>query len=412
MSNYAGLVVLGSLAVLAFLWDLLSRRTGIPSVLFLLGTGMAMRTAAPALGFEVGDFNDLLQVLGSVGLVFIVFEGSLDLELSRERLPLITRALVAAFAILLLTAWAIAAIYHFQLHLPWQQVWLNAAPLAVISSSVAISSARDLDTHRREFVIYESTFSDILGIFLFNFLLANHTIHAGAFVGLSLDTLYVLLISAAATAALLYLVAKTQSTSKYTLLFALLVLAYAIGKMAHLPTLLLIFVLGISLNNARLLPLPGLRNGSAARRLRHELRVLKRFTGEGAFLLRTYFFALFGFSIDLHTLASMKTLVTGLLILATLTFVRAAFLYAQLRRPPFPEAFMAPRGLITVLLFYSIPADQLIPVVGRDVILVVILGSTLLMTGGLQWHRRRASTRVEAGDPHALLAQENSRALV
>jgi len=389
MTHYHTIILLGALAVLAFLWDMLSRRTRIPTVIFLLLTGMALRIAATHFDLPVPPFEGALQVIGSIGLVFIVFEGAMDLELTRERKGLILQAFISALSILVLTAWAIATIYHNLVEVSWHRAWVNALPLAIISSSVAIPSSRSLDSHRREFVVYESTFSDILGILLFNFILAHSVLDAASFTGLGWDIIWVTALSAVATASLLYLVAKTEAASKFTLLFALLVLAYAVGKLAHLPTLLLIFALGICLNNARLLPLPLVNTSSAARRLRQELRILKRLTGEGSFLLRTYFFVLFGFSMRLVSLGEARTLGIGLLILATLLGVRAAFLFLLLRRVPLPEALMAPRGLITVLLFYSIPEGIVMPVVGQDVILVVILGSTLLMAIGLQINKKQ-----------------------
>jgi len=47
----------------------------------------------------------------------------------------------------------------------------SAIPLAIISSAVAIPSAAGLLKQDREFVVYESTFSDILGIMIFNYAL-------------------------------------------------------------------------------------------------------------------------------------------------------------------------------------------------------------------------------------------------
>lgn len=386
MNQYHLLILLGSLAILAFIYDIIARKTRIPTVLFLLGTGMILRIVLIRFGIAVPSLHGFLQILGSIGLIFIVFEGALDIQMTKAGRGLMLKAFVSALALLLLTAWAISGLYHFLADAPWHQAWLNAAPLAVISSAIAIPSSQGLDGHRREFVVYESTFSDILGILVFNFILAHEVVNSAALSSLAVDMLWVSLISVAATAFLLYLVAKTQTSNKYTLLFALLVIAYALGKLAHLPTLLLVFVLGICLNNSGILPMPFRKSDSASRRLRHELRLLKRLTGEGSFFLRTYFFVVFGFSISIASLASWRTLLFGGLVLSILILVRGLFLWGLLRRVPVPEVFLAPRGLITILLFFSIPSSQLIPDLGQDVILVVILGSTLLMALGLQWH--------------------------
>jgi potassium/hydrogen antiporter len=50
---------------------------------------------------------------------------------------------------------------------------LNAIPLAVISSAIAIPSARNLSPVNREFITYESSLSDIFGVLLFNFVNIN-----------------------------------------------------------------------------------------------------------------------------------------------------------------------------------------------------------------------------------------------
>jgi len=48
-----------------------------------------------------------------------------------------------------------------------------------------------------------------------------------------------------------------------------------------------------------------------------------------------------------------------------------------------PLAFVAPRGLITILLFLSIPTGQAIPIVDGALIIQIILIMALLMMGGL-----------------------------
>ena len=50
---------------------------------------------------------------------------------------------------------------------------LNAIPLGIISSAVAISSAIHLNREEKEFVVYESSFSDIFGIIIFDFILIS-----------------------------------------------------------------------------------------------------------------------------------------------------------------------------------------------------------------------------------------------
>ena len=62
---------------------------------------------------------------------------------------------------------AFAALFHFALDFDVAVAVLAAIPFAVISSAVAIPAARGLAEQPREFVIYESSLSDIVGVLVF-----------------------------------------------------------------------------------------------------------------------------------------------------------------------------------------------------------------------------------------------------
>jgi hypothetical protein len=53
-----------------------------------------------------------------------------------------------------------------------------------------------------------------------------------------------------------------------------------------------------------------------------------------------------------------------------------------------PELFIAPKGLISVLLFYSIPQRLLIGEVSENILFVVILFTGIMMMIGLQLAHR------------------------
>lgn len=395
MNLFHCLAIFSLLVIFSFFIERLSAKTRIPSVFFLLVSGMFLRMGADRLGVAVPGLDFTLQALGIVGLVFIVLEGALDLELSRERMPMVARATLSAVLVLGLTSFALASVYRAWLDLPWTTCLLNAVPLAVISSAVAIPSARRLPEDRREFLIYEATLSDILGILAFNFLASHTVLDRGAFGSLGFDVLLTLGVSAGAILALAWIVAKVRDTSKFTLLFALLVLAISVGKIIHLPTLLLVFILGLAMNNpALLLGRFGFNEGRLSR-MKAELRFLRRLTSEGSFALRTFFFIVFGFSFTLGELASWRALGLGIGVLALVFLVRAGYFSAVERGRLFPEALLAPRGLITVLLFLSIPPDRLIPQVGRDVVCIVILGSTFVLAGTHVWFGIRSRRMAE-----------------
>jgi NhaP-type Na+/H+ or K+/H+ antiporter len=161
---------------------------------------------------------------------------------------------------------------------------------------------------------------------------------------------------------------------------------YSIGKMAHLSTLVLILFFGLVLNNNRLLQ--KLSPGKWSRffdfpTLDIELKFLKSVTAEVAFLIRTIFFVLFGFSFDFVLLADPSVWIIGTLIVVAMLLIRFLYLRFTVRTSILPEIFIAPRGLITILLFFSIPAGKEIANLGQGLLFYVIIVTNILMMIGL-----------------------------
>ena len=94
------------------------------------------------------------------------------------------------------------------------------------------------------------------------------------------------------------------------------------------------------------------------------------------------FFLLFGFLIDASTLLDPN----GLLIAIGIVFVIYLVRFIQLKIGKMdiqPLLFIAPRGLITILLFISIPVSKQLPFVNESLIIQVILLSALIMMAGI-----------------------------
>jgi hypothetical protein len=121
----------------------------------------------------------------------------------------------------------------------------------------------------------------------------------------------------------------------------------------------------------------------------------KLITFETAFLIRTFFFVLFGMTINFDGIFYENVVIIGSFILLLTFLVRFINLKIFFRgKSLFPEVFMAPRGLITILLFYKIPDEYKIPYFSKEVISFVILGSALLMMIGL-WFSKKKTTEDE-----------------
>lgn len=389
MGSYSILIGLSLAIILSYLFDLAARATKIPSVLMLLLTGIALRQAADYFDFSVPIPAVVLEIFGVIGLIMIVLEGALDLKLSRDKGPLIRRSFFAAALMLVVQALAIAALLHLWLGASFQTCLVNAVPLAVISSAIAIPSVANLVGEKQEFIVYESTFSDILGIMLFNFALQKNFAQGMSVVTFGRDVVAVLVVAVLSTAMLAFLLGRIRLHVKFFLILAFLVLMYSISKKLHLSSLLLVLVFGLAVNNAELfLKGPRMRRWFRPAQMTAEVHQLRSITAESAFLIRTFFFLLFGFSITLSSLIDGSLLLQGVLIVAVLTAIRFFYLRYIARTDLIPELFIAPKGLITVLLFYSTPDEHHVGEVGENILFVVILLTGLLMMAGLLMARK------------------------
>ena len=79
------LIFVSFLVIISYFFDVLSKFIKIPSVLFLLACGILIRIFWSALGMPDYSIKPIIEILGTVGLVLIVLEGSLDLSVAPER---------------------------------------------------------------------------------------------------------------------------------------------------------------------------------------------------------------------------------------------------------------------------------------------------------------------------------------
>ena len=384
------------LIIFSYLFDAFARKTQFPSVILLIATGIGLRWLADAFNYHIPYLDRIIPTFGTIGLILIVLEGALELEINKQKRGVILRGFLSAFVTLLLTAFGLAFMFHEWMGIPFLESLLDATPLAIISSSVAIPSAAGLITKDKEFVVYEATFSDIVGIVLFYFLkphLVNETtglafevpklVTIGSFGSLIFEIILVIIISLVVTYILIELIARISHKVKFFLILSLLILAYVIAKKFHLSALIIIFFFGLFMANSRnLLPIRWRKfiNTKKADEGLHEFHIL---TAESTFLIRTGFFLFFGFNITLDMFFSGETYVYGLAILGVIMFVRFAYLGSTQPKNLLPTAFIAPRGLITILLFLDLPIEFSNKIVNEKVLLIVILGSMIIMLTGL-----------------------------
>lgn len=376
------IITICSLLIIAYLFDLSSARTRVPSVILLLALGWTVRQVTGMLNLQLPDLTAILPVLGTVGLILIVLEGSLELELNRSKFRLIRSSLLGALLPMLALAFLFAWGLGFAGEYTFKDRLINVIPFCVISSAIAIPSVRSLSAHQREFIIYESSLSDIFGVLFFNFIAFNETFGAASFGVFGLQLLIIIVVSFVATLGLSLLLHKIDHHIKYVPIILIVVLIYEIAKVYHLPALIFIMLFGLFLGNLDELRGYKWMERFGPEELDREVKKFRDLLSEGAFLIRALFFLLFGYLIETNQLFDPSTLIWAGIIVTGIFTLRA--LQLKLSGLPFsPLLFIAPRGLITVLLFLSVTADHAIPLVNRSLVIQVVILSALVMMAGL-----------------------------
>ncbi|MEO9662880.1 MAG: cation:proton antiporter [Maribacter dokdonensis] len=400
LSSYNLIIGASLIVVLSFFFNGISKKTNIPAVLMLIVLGILIKITLEFFIPEIPDFKGSLEILGTVGLIMIVLEAALELELKREKLWPIIKSMAVALIGLVGSAYVAALILHqFIPNMTMQSAWLYATPLSILSSAIIIPSVGGLAEEKKEFHIYESTFSDIMGIMMFYFLTGklNPAEDTGVS-GFTLNLVLTVVIALVASYAIILVFQKIKSQAKLFLLIAVLLLLYAIGKKLHLSSLIIILVFGLIVKNVHLF-FPGktkiFLESERMQQIYHELHIV---TLETAFVVRTFFFVIFGITIVLSSLLSINVAIVSLLIIASIYAIRFLVLMIFVGKDMLPQLFIAPRGLITVLLFYAIPSEAQIEGFESGILLFVIIATSLVMTWAMIKDKSKMGTLLDEID--------------
>lgn len=391
------IILLSIIVILSYLFNLLSKVTRIPSVLLLMATGIGVKYLSRYYGYVQQDVMTLVKILGATGLIMIVLEAALDLQLGRKKLKLIRDSFFSALVISLISAIGISWLIQQWLGESFDKTFLYAIPVSIISSAIVIPSAEHLPNFKKEFIVYESSFSDIIGILAFNYLLMKNMLSIVTGLTFLMNIGLAILIALIASLLLAYFLSKAKTGTKFFLVFAILLLVYSTGEIIHLPSLLIVLVFGLTLNNLHLLK-GFLGKVVFKENMKETISLLKTITQETSFLIRTFFFILFGYTIQLSVLAEPEVWKLGSLIVLLLLIVRFLYLRFILRANLFPELFLIPRGLVTILLFYSIPAEKTLTSFNIGILFFVIAITSILMMIGLLIYRKDGEDLLSASE--------------
>ena len=366
------------LLLFAYAIEHFGRHFKLPAVVLLIVTGLVARQALDAFGLHYRWVEPVVPVIGTVGLILIVLEGALDLTVTRERRGLIVTAATASLLGFAVTLAGFGTMFHFLLGFATPEAVLVAIPFAVISSAVAIPSSNGLPVQPREFIVYESSLSDILGVLVFySWLSADGSLAEFAldlFGGGALS----LIAAVAAAIALYYFISRIVGHVRFLPLLAGLVFLYAIGKALHLSPLIVILVCGLVINNPHLVhfhaKLRALHNDDYAQTLKE----FKGLVAELTFATKSFFFLLLGYWTDVRTMLSIEAWLIATAGVALILATRWMIL-TGLRQPAVERlVWIAPRGLITVLLFLSANHSGKIDGFPLGAVMLIVLATAAL----------------------------------
>ncbi len=387
------IITLCSLLLLAYIFDVSSAFTKIPSVILLLLLGWAVRQASVFFEIQIPNLNPLLPVLGTIGLILIVLEGALDLELDKTKIPIIKKSFLVALIPMLMLGVILAMSFRHFGQTSFKTGLINAIPFCVISSAIAIPSVRNLSAFDKEFTIYESSLSDVFGVLFFNFIAMNNYLTADVFGHFTLQLLALILVSFAAVLGLTFLLSRITHPVIFSPIILLVILFYAVSKVYELPGLIFIIIFGLFLGNLNELKRFKWFERLRPEKLEKEVIKFKEITFEATFLIRALFFLLFGFLMEAREILNLYSMPWAFAIVATIIIIRWITLKISGLHIS-PLLFVSPRGLITILLFLTILPEQSIPIVNKSLIIQTIILSVLAMMIGLMLSKKKEAVPI------------------
>jgi hypothetical protein len=322
----------------------------------------------------------------------------MELEISKEKSGLIKRSFFIALLPMLVLGFLFAFALYQTGNGSFKDCLSNAIPLCVISSAIAIPSVHALSSAKKEFVIFESSLSDILGVLFFNFVALNDEIDIHSIGHFFLQIAVILFVSFLSTIGISYLITRIRYQVKYIPVLLIIILVYAFSKLVHLPGLVFVLFCGMFLGNIHQFKynkwIQKLQPDEIAGNITH----FKKITVEFTFVIRVMFFILFGFLIKTEEVINPDTILWAVGISALIYFIRALALMIG-KIPVFPLVFVAPRGLITILLFFLILPESRIALVNKSMITQVILITAIVMMLGLMFAKKESENIISENSP-------------
>lgn len=419
LSVQAVLGIVGLVILMGLAGELFFNKTGVPSVLFLIGIGVLL---GPVLGIaDPKGVTALAPYFGTLALLIILFDGGLNLNIMKvlKEAPIALFFMLAVFA---LTMLATGVFYAWVLQGPWLHGLLLGSILGGTTGAIVIPVVSKLESLRDPIKVVLSLESAFTDVFVVVMALAFMGMLAGAggkgnlvssIFHAFFDALLLAVIAGILWARLLSWL-QGQPLSYMLTLAAILVL-YDLAELLGASGAITILLFGLVLGNMETLV------SRLARPIRYLIgyrldqtefaldTFLKRLNEELSFLVRTFFYVLLGLILDVSAMTWLVA-ATGvglfMIALGVRWVVTEAFGLAWGGWTPIERRVMTamlPRGVAAAVMAFlptssGISDTELFPLYA----LTVIALSVLYMTGALAVERRlvpRKDRPIVAGQP-------------
>jgi cell volume regulation protein A len=320
--------IVGVIIVVGFLANLLFKKTGLPSSLFLILIGFIL---GPLLKiFSPVDVDPITPFLTTLTLLMILFEGGLNMDIYKVISQSFRAAILAVLYIVSAAAF-VTLFAYFLLGFQWIEALMLGPMTAGTSSVVIIPLVSKLNISKEVEVTLslESTITDILNIVLVLAILQTYIsglvdiqqtaitivgkFAIGAVFGAVVGIVWI---------RMLYLIRKEEYT--YMLTLAVLMGSYAASEMFGGSGPLTALLFGLMLGNDREI-FQTLKVKLDLGYLNEIKAFMKRSQGELAFLIRAFFFVFLGL---IYGIGGEFPIWLGILIAFLIVSVNLVFRYA------------------------------------------------------------------------------------
>jgi cell volume regulation protein A len=393
--------LIGVIILVGLAGELFFKRTGIPSVLFLMGFGVLL---GPILHLaEASSVTVLAPYFGTLALLIILFDGGLNLQFMKviKEAPL---AVLFSLTVFTCTVAGIAAFYVWGLEGQWLHGLLLGAILGGTAAAIVIPVAGKLTTlsePTKVLLSLDSAFSEVFVVVIALAIMTTMTgsIGTGHVVsGLFHAFVDALLLATIAGALWARLLAWLQGqTLSYMLTLAAILVLYYVAELLGGNGAITILLFGLVLSNMQFLV------GRMAKPIRawigYELdhaqfaldEFLKRINEELSFLVRTFFYVLLGLIFDLSAMtwivaaAGLGLFTVTLIVRWTATELIGRITGAWSGPERRIVASMLPRGVATAVMAFvptttGIPNTEMFPVYALTVIALGVIYMTVAIT--------------------------------